>query len=536
MAHARAGHPPLAHPADARRSAPTVGLGTRQIASPLLRLRAVALLVTLVMLIPLFFVVSYTVATGWSEAYRLLVRPRVGELFFNTTRLAAATVLACAAIGVGTAWLTERTDLPFRRFWSVLLVAPLAVPSFVNSYVWVSLTPHVEGYAGAVLIVTLSYFPYVYLPVAAVFRGLDPAFEESSRALGHGPWRTFAFVVIPLLRPALLGGMLLVALHLLAEFGALQMLRFPTFTTAIYDQYQSTFNGPAANMLAGVLVACCLIALFGELVLRGRGRFARIGAGSARPAPRVRLGAAKFVVLVLLGLLIALALGVPLGGLVYWLRVSSAATLDPDLLVSTGLTSIGLGLAGAAVTTLLALPVAWLAVRHPDPVSTLAERASYVGHALPGIVVALALVTVSVSFARPIYQTTALLLVAYAILFVPLALVSIRAALAQAPAAYDDVGRSLGVSPLAVFVRITLPNIARGLGAGAALVFIGVVTELTATLLLAPIGTDTLATRFWGNADSIAYGAAAPYAALMVAISAPMIYLLTRQTVRGAHE
>ncbi len=495
-------------------------------------LLALGVLVALLTLIPLSFVAVATVTVGWHEAYRLIVRPRVGELLSNTTRLLLAAVPLCAMIGTAAAWLVERTTLPGRRLWHVLLAAPLAVPAFVNSFGWVSLGSRVEGYAGAVLVVTLSYFPLVYLPAAATLRGLDPALEESARALGHGPWRTFFGVVVPQLRTALLGGMLLVALHLLAEFGALQMLRFPTFTTAIYDQYQSTFNGPAATMLAGVLVAFCLLLLLVELLLRGRARYARIGGGAARRVAPVRLGPFTPVALAALLVLILLALGVPLASLTHWLIVGSSTAFPVRSLIEAALRSIWLGVAGAAVTTALALPVVWLSVRHRSPATTLIERATYIAHALPGIVVALALVSVAIRRARPIYQTTPLLLAAYAILFLPLATVSIRAALAQAPPALDAAARALGARPLAVFWRVTLPLIARGVGAGGVLVFLSVVTELTATLLLAPTGTDTLATRFWSNADSIAYGAAAPYAVLMIVISAPAAYLLSRDTGR----
>ncbi|MCC7369919.1 MAG: iron ABC transporter permease [Chloroflexi bacterium] len=495
--------------------------------------RALAILTALVTLIPLFYVVVYTVSTGWATSYELLVRPRVGELLWNTVRLEVAVVAASALFGVLAAWLTERSSLPLRSMWSVLLVAPLAIPSFVHSFAWVSLTSAVEGYAGAVLIVTLSHYPYVYLPVAAALRGLDPRLEESARSLGFGPWRTFWAIVTPQLRPSLLGGMLLVTLHLLAELGALEMLRFPTFTTAIYDQYQSTFNSAAANMLASVLVTACVLALLAELTLRGRGRYARIGAGTPRPATRVRLGLLAPVVLAGLLLVAVLSLGLPLAMLAYWVAIGSSTAIRLPLLVQTTLSSISLGLAGALIATALATPVAWLAVRRGGLLSTLTERATYVAHSLPGIVVALSLVAITIRVAKPIYQTTPLLLTAYVILFFPLALVSIRAALAQVPPVLDDVGRSLGSGPFGVLRRVTLPLIWPGLGAAVALVFIAVSTELTATLLLSPIGTQTLATRFWSHAESITYGAAAPYAAMMVAISAPMTYLVTRRAGFG---
>jgi iron(III) transport system permease protein len=493
-----------------------------------------AVVVALLALVPLFFVAASAVAVGTQEALRLLIRPRVGELLRNTATLTAATLLLCAGIGVGAAWLVERTSLPGRRIWHVLLAAPLAVPSFVNSYGWVSMSTGVQGYRGAVLVVTLSYFPLVYLPVAATLRGLDPALEESARALGHGPWRTFARVVVPQLRPAMFGGMLLVGLHLLAEFGALQMLRFPTFTTAIYDQYQATFGGPAANMLAGVLAFLCLLFLLAELRLQGNTRYARLGAGSAREPRRVALGGYAPLAVAALLALVAAALGVPLGSLGYWLTAGASTAFPLHELATAALSSIGLGVAGAVTTMVLALPVAWLSVRYRGRFATVLERATYFGNALPGIVVALALVTISIRFARPAYQTTVLLLAAYTVLFLPRAMVSLRAALAQAPPNLDDAARALGTSRLGVLRRVTLPLIAPGLGTGAAMVFLAVVTELTATLLLAPIGTTTLATQFWSQSDSIAYGAAAPYAALMVAISMPASYLLTHAARRAS--
>lgn len=487
-------------------------------------------LVALMTLIPLGFVAVATLSVGASEAYRLIVRPRVGELLANTLGLVFAAVPLCAAIGIGAAWLVERTALPGRRVWHALLAAPLAVPAFVNSFGWVSLGlgARIEGYAGAALIVTLSYFPLVYLPAAAALRGLDPAMEESARALGCGPWRTFLRVVLPQLRPAALGGMLLVALHLLAEFGALQLLRFPTFTTAIYDEYQSTFNGAAGTMLAGVLVAFSLLLLLAEQLLRGRARYARVGGGAARRVTPARLGRFAPLALAALATLVILALGVPLGSLARWLVEGASTAFPVGEFVEAAARSALLGLAGAAVSVALALPVAWLAVRRRGTVATLIERGTYIAHALPGIVVALALVSVTIRSFRPLYQTTALLLAAYAILFLPLATVSIRAALAQAPPRLDEAARALGARPLAAWRRVTLPLILPGVGAGAALVFLSVVTELTATLLLAPIGTQTLATRFWSRAESIAYGAAAPYAVLMIALSAPATLLLTR--------
>ena len=174
------------------------------------------------------------------------------------------------------------------------------------------------------------------------------------------------------------------------------------------------------------------------------------------------------------------------------------------------------------------MPVVWLAVRHRGWASTVIERSTYVANALPGIVVGLALVVASLRLVPAVYQTAGLLVAAYAILFLPRAVVTVRAGLEQAPAVLDDVAHSLGVGPLATARRVTLPLIAPSLGAGAALVFLAISTELTATLMLSPIGTRTLATEFWSASSELRYGAAAPYALLLVLVSIPATLLLMR--------
>jgi iron(III) transport system permease protein len=474
-----------------------------------------AFAVSALSLVPLGYILVQTVATGWDQAYALVVRPRVGELLRHTVALVAVTVTASVLLGVAAAWLVERSDLPLRRLWAVLFAVPLAIPAFVTSYGWVSLYPSIEGLRGASLITTFAYFPFVYLPVAAVLRRLDPALEESARSLGHGSAAVLIRVVLPQLRTAILGGALLVGLHLLAEYGALQMIRYSTFTTAIMEQYQSTFNGAAATMLAAVLVSLCLLLITVDVLLRGRGRYARLGSGAARPARRT-------------------AIGVPFVSVGRWLVLGGTGLWTATELLPALLSTLTLGLYAAAVTTAVALPVAWLAVRHRGWGSTLMERCTYLASAMPGIVVALAFVTVAIRYAQPIYQSTLLIVLAYALLFLPRAMVSLRAGIEQAPPELEEAAKALGSSPLRLFGRVTLPLIAPAIAAGAALVFMAVVTELTATLLLAPTGTRTLATQFWSFSAAIDYAAAAPYALLMIVLSIPVSWFLLVQSHRMA--
>ena len=351
------------------------------------------------MLIPVGYVVATVFEIGWDALQPLIFRPRVGELLLNTVLLLVLGVPATIVLGVGGAWLVERTDLPGRRFFAVLLVAPLAIPAFVSSYGWASAIPSIHGLGGGLLVATLAYFPLVYLPALATIRGLDPALEESARALGLGSWSVFGRVVLPQLRLAVLGGGLVVALHLLAEYGAFAFIRFDTFTTAIVVAYQSTFAGSSAAALGVVLATLCLVLLVIEAAARGRGRYARVGSGSPHPPVPVALGRATPLALAALAALGIAATVVPLASVLRWLAGADAAAFAevPSAIVQTVLLAAG----GAIGAILVALPVAWLSGRYPGRTSRALEAPYYVASSLPAIIVALALVTVTLRLVPP---------------------------------------------------------------------------------------------------------------------------------------
>ncbi len=482
---------------------------------------------------PLGYVLVSTADLGPRAAGDFLWRPRIGELLWNTTRLLVVGTLTSVAVGVAGAWLVERTDVRGRGWWHGLLCAPLAVPAFVNGFGWVSLTHAVQSFPGAVMVVTLSYYPLVYLPTVASLRRLDPAVEEVATALGKTSWQVFWRVTLPAISPAVLGGALLVGLHLLAEYGALQLLNYPTLTTALLQQYATVFNGPEATLLALVLVTFCLVLLGLEALLRGRRPRARVGAGVSREAVRIPLGRRRpFVVLGLAGLAVW-ALGVPLASLVRWLVRGTSTGLEAAELTGALGHTLVLALLGGLVTTAAAVPVVWLAVRHRGWLTTTVERSVYTASAMPGIVIALALVTVSIRAVPDLYQTLTLLLAGYLILFLPRAVVSVRGTFELVPPGLEDVARSLGCSGPEVARRVTLPLVVPGMASAAALVALAVSTELTATLLLAPLGTETLATKFWSDASAVEYGAAAPYALALILLSVPSTWLLARLSLRS---
>jgi iron(III) transport system permease protein len=478
-------------------------------------LLVVAGIIALALLSPLVLVALDAHSAGWGEIHRTLFRARSVMLLRHTVILAAIVAVAAAVLGTGTAWLTERAALPARRLWTVLLVLPVAIPDFVVSYAWHSFAPRLPPLLGASIVMTLGTYPLVYLPVAAALRRTDPSMEEAAHSLGVGRIATFRRVTLPLARTAILGGCVLVVLTVISEFGAFEILGYQTFTTEIYTEFQ--FDARAAGALAIPLVMLGLAVLLAEGLLPRR----TVAASAPRRAVRpVRLRRLTLPAMIGLAALVALAVGVPVGTIVYWMSASQQTTLPATATVATAtLTTLSYSAAGAAAAVVLALPVALISLRRSTVPRAVLERSTYLTKALPGVVVALSLVFFATRYAFGLYETSTLLVVAYVILNFPLALVCVKASVSHVPPRLTDVGRSLGRGPIAVFLRVTLPLLAPGLLAGFCLVFLTAVTELTATLVLAPIGVQTLATQFWAFQQNIAYSAAAPYALVMLALA-----------------
>ncbi len=495
--------------------------------------RPVALLVLSAVVVialagPLAFLVVQAVGVGWNPIARLLFRSLTASLLWNTVRLSVVVTALCAVVGTLAAYLVERTDLPGRRLWGALLIVPFAIPDFVVGFGWTSIAPGVAGYWGAVLVMTLAVYPLVYLPVAAALRGADPALEEVARSLGLGRLARFWRVTVGQARRAILGGCLLVALVILAEYGAFEILGYQTFTTEIFSEYSVGFDLAAASALSLVLVGLSAVALAGQSAVRER-HGARVARGAARrPVPQ-RLGRATVPALLAVAALVVAALGVPVGATLYWMAHGSSGGLTGESLAGAGLTTAAYAAGAGLLATLMALPIALLVVRHPSRLRSALSQSTLLILAVPGVVVALALSSFTEQHLGGFgYQSALLLVLAYALMFFPLALVGVRASVAQAPRSLEEVAGSLGLGRARVFARVTLPLVAPGLAAAFCLVFLSVVTELTATLILIPTGAQTLATQFWAYQQNLAYGQAAPFALAMIAVAAVPAYLLGR--------
>jgi iron(III) transport system permease protein len=478
-------------------------------------------------LLPVAYLALRAQEGGWAQVVDTLVAERTARLLARSLGMAAAVTGASAVIGVGLAWLTIRSDLPGRRAWRIIAALPLAVPSYVGALAYVSAFPGFTGFGGAWVVLTLLSYPYVFLPVAAALEGIDPALEESARALGDSPARLFRRLTLPLLRPALAAGSLLVALYVLSDFGAVSILRFDSFTRVIYQSYRASFDRTPAAILGCLLLVFTVAVVVAEGRTRGTGRYHSVGRGARRRQALVHLGRARLALLAVPAAVGFLALGIPAVSLVRWMTAGDAVG-SAGLWRATGGSLLASTL-GALVTATAALPVALLAARHRSRWAAAFERSSYVAHALPGIVIALSLVFFAARYLGPLYQELPVLVFAYGVLFLPLAVGAVHASALQAPPVLEEVARSLGRRPLSVLRTITGPLVAPGVAAGVALVFLTCMKELPATLLLGPIGFETLATRVWSATQVGAYSDAAVPAMVLVVVAALPTWALSRR-------
>jgi iron(III) transport system permease protein len=494
-------------------------------------LAAAATLAVGVALIPLAYLGLRAGEAGWARIADELFTARTGALVVRSVALAAVVTAACTVLGVAAAFLVTRTDVPARRLFGMLAALPLAVPSYVAAFAWVSTVEGFEGFWPAALVLTLVSYPYVYLPVAAALAGVDPAQEEVSRSLGRGPWHTAGGVTLRQVRPAVGAGALLVALYVLSDFGAVSIVRVDVFTRAIFTSINLGFDRTGALVLATVLVTLTALILLAEQLTRQRGaRYARLGSGAPRPQARLRLGRLRWPAAFGLTGVAALSLGVPAASLMRWFGEGVSRPGSLTGIAAAAGNSLWVSLAGAGLTMLLALPLGLLTARAPGLLAVALDRLAYLSHALPGLVMGLSLVFFGINVVYPLYQSVWLLGLAYAALFLPLAVAAVSAAAAQAPPGLEEIARSLGRRRAYVLRTVTVPLAAPGIGAGAALVFLTCMKELPATLLLRPTGMDTLATELWTQTSVSAYAAAAPYAALLVLIAAVPTWWLSART------
>lgn len=511
--------------------------------APWITLAIATVVVLAVLLSPVYLVIR--AAEQGSGVWTGLTNDRTLLALWRTILLTATVTAACVVIAVPLAWLTARTDLPYRSFWTVVLALPLAIPSFVGGLVTVSALgpggmlqdllsplgverlPSLYGFAGAWLTLTVLSYPYVFLTARGALRRADPTFEDAARTLGKSGWETFLHVTVPQLRPAIAAGAILIALYVVSEFGAVSMLRYDTLTPLIYIEYTTSFNRSSATVLGLPLLGLAVAILAIDAMTRGRARYH--GSGALRPSSTIRLKRWRWPAFGLCLVVGVLGAGMPVLVLIYWLIRGIAEGESTRFLMEAVLHSVQVSAFAALVAVAASLPIAVLSVRHRGWYSSLLEKTAFSGQALPGITIALSLVFFAANYANPFYQTLVLLVFACAARFLPEALGACRSSLLQVHPHTEEVARGLGAGRFRVFLRITLPQIAGGMSAAGLLVFLTAMKELQITLLLSPIGFHTLATEIWSATSEAFFTRAALPSLLLVLVSAVAVLLLLRQ-------
>ena len=507
-------------------------------------LSAVSAAVAVGFAVPLVYLVSRVVVGD--VTVRSVVADEVArDALWNTVVLATSVAASAAVVGTALAWLVARSDVPGRRVFAVLVPLPLVFPSFVGALalrasvapggllesvlgpVGVDQVPRVDGLVGSWLVLTLFTYPYVQLPVAARLRSLSPSIEESARLLGRRPLDVFFRVVLPQARSAIAAGTLLVFLYAVSDFGAVDLLGYPALTRVIYAN--RLLRRDLAMAMGLVLAVLALVVTAAE---RRAGRNAL-----AAPAVRTKrsltvpLGRWRWPTFALASFLLLNALAAPVASLLHWTRrglASGSLELGEAELWTPALNTAGISIVTALVAVVVVLPLAFLGTRYRSRVADPALTLVVAGFALPGIVIALATVflVVNTPLLDPLRDSFPLLVFAYVIHFGAQSVRAAGVAVGSVPGRLDDAARMLGADRWRRLLRIDLPLMAPGLAAGAGLVLLSTMKELPATLLLAPIGFETLATRIWGATEANALAEAGLAALALLVLSGVLTWVL----------
>jgi iron(III) transport system permease protein len=500
---------------------------------------AAAIAVLVPVAVPILFL--FARAFGATDAaWNTLWSFRTLQLIGRSFALTALVTASATVVGVAGAWILARTDIAFTRVWGVLFALPLVVPSYVLALAFVSATgprgliaditgigtPHLIGLPGAWLALTIATYPYVYLITAAAITKIDPALEEAARSLGATPWRVFRTVVLPQLRPAVGAGALLAALYTLSDFGAVSLMRFDAFTRVIYAQYSGRLDRTPAIVLSIVLIAIAGVFIWAEQRTQGSGAY--FTRSAMRPPPRYRLSRWQRVgAITALSLTVGIGVVLPVTVLASWLArglTSGSNIFVPWKAISGSLTA---GTIAAILAMVGAVPIVILTVRFASKATRWVERGVFTMFSLPHITIAIAVVAFTIRYATPVYQSILVLGIVYASMFLAQATSSAKASLLQVNPALEDASRSLGRGPIATYLRVTFPLMARGLLAGGALVFVTTLKELPVTLLLSPPGFTTLAVRIWSAADEGLFARAAASSLILIGVSILPVYYLS---------
>ncbi|MBS4021256.1 MAG: iron ABC transporter permease [Dethiobacter sp.] len=508
------------------------------------------LTVAIIMSIPIIYVIWRSLFAG-AERWMRLLDERIPRLLWNTLSLTAAVTVCTVIVGVSLAWIVIRTDIPGRNIWRWLLALPLVIPPYVGAVTYIIVfgrsgwardfwrdTPwlvnsfgdyrvNIFSFWGIFFVLSMFTYPYVYLIASAALRKMNRNFEEAARSLGMSSSQIFWKVNLPFLRPAIGAGAILVSLYVLSDFGAVAMLRYVTFTAAIYFQ-RASFDTASAAVLSLVLIALTVVILWIESGTRKKNKYYQT-ANSYREPSILQLGKWKPLALLYVSAIFFVSVFLPVSVLVYWSNIGIRMGALNERFFGFALNSLRISGFAALLCMLLAMPVIYLKNRYPSVISGIIDRLAYGGYALPGVIVALGFIFIFNNHIPALYRTFYMIAIAFVVRFLPQSMQAGEASLSLISPRIDEAARSLGYPPWKVMLKVILPNMLPGVLAGGALVFVSSIKELPVSLMLRPPGFDTLAVRVYFEAHEAIYHLAAPAALLIIIVSIiPLRYMLSK--------
>jgi iron(III) transport system permease protein len=489
---------------------------------PLIGLSSIVLALTF---IPLIYLVIRAAEKPGEQITELLFRQRTLEIIATTAVILIAVVLINVLIGTLIATGIHFVRLPYAHLLIIPMILPLAIPSYVFTYTWLALIPRLSGILGAIFILVLTTLPYMMLSVVIALRRLDTGLIEVARTLGLSKVSILLRVIVPQIRGAISAGSLLSGLYVLSDFGAVSLLNVTTLTVSIQNLFKSTYDRSGAAIMALILVLASTVFIALESGLKRKQESESATRRSGTKHLRINNSSAKITLLVLVGLYTAIAVFVPVSVL-FSRFFSNAVPINWGELLTAAISTVTIAASGAALALLFSLPLGALIAQGNNRFSIFAERAVLISHALPGVVVGLALVSLG-SKLGPLYQSTALLAFAYAILFLAKAVAAMSNSLQLVSPAVKEAAATLGKDRAAIARTVTFPIAFPSIALGTLLVFLTAMKELPATLMLRPIGMETLATQVWTYAAVSKFNEAAPYALLLILIAAVPTFLLS---------
>lgn len=540
---------------------PTLGAGST------MPWKVLSFLVAAVVLLPIvmIFLQWGTIGSGEQEIWEHLFATKLDRLMLNTLMLVIGVGIGVTLLGVSLGWLTALCDFPGRRWFDWALMLPLAIPGYVMAFVFLGLMnfagpvqtalrnrfgsavyfPDVQGPVAVILVMTLVLYPYVYMLARSAFISQGRSMMDSARILGLSPWQAFYRVSVPIARPAIVAGVALALMETLADFGAVSVFNYDTFTTAIYDAWYGLFNLAVAAQLSSLLLLFVALALFMEKQARNKARYTQNEAGKNH-RPYILKGSRAYSATAFCLLILMLSFFIPLAQLLGWCFDAGIQEIDERYLGFLGHT-LGLGAVAALLTGVIALLLAYVKRLPGSRVSGrwLAGciRIATLGYALPGSVLAVGIIisftwldqtlvaAVLSLFGMPVRPflvgSVFALVLAYSVRFLAVAFAPVESSLEQVNPSLIDAAKSLGAKPGRILREVYIPMLKPGLITALIIVFIDVMKEMPATLIMRPFGWDTLAVRIYQmTAEGQWERAALPAVTLILVGLVPVVLLI----------